>query len=97
MNFLALFKNWKNINTVWNLIEPFILKLVQKNVPNWVTKLYENLAKYSQPAIDSLFELKTKIKTTPTEVDNYCFNQGVNALETFANYLLSVVADLRKE
>jgi hypothetical protein len=96
MNILSLLKNWKNLNTVWNLIEPFILKLVEKNVPNWVTKLYENLAKYSQPAIDSLFKLKEKIKESPTAVDNYCFNQGVNALEAFANYLLGVVADLRK-
>lgn len=97
MNFLALFKNWKNINTVWALIEPFILKLIQKNVPNWVTKRYENLAKYTQPAIESLFELKAKIKTTPSELDNYCFTQGVNALDAFASYLSGVVENLRKE
>jgi hypothetical protein len=55
MNFLALLTNWKKLNVIWLLIEPFIMNLIQKNVPNCVTKLYENLAKYTQPAIDSLF------------------------------------------
>lgn len=96
MNFLALFKNWKNLNVIWQLIEPFVLKLIEKNVPNCITGLYENLAKYTQPAIDSLFKLKAKIKDTPSELDNYCFIQGVNALEAFANYILGIVTELRK-
>lgn len=41
-------------------------------------------------------KLKEKIKTSPNALDDYCFNQGVNAIETFANHLLTVVADLRK-
>ena len=60
-----------------------------------ITKLYENLAKYTQPAIDSLFKLKDKIKNTPNELDDYCFNQGVSAIETFANYLLEETKKLR--
>ena len=77
------------------IIEPFVLKLVEKQVPTWVTKLYENLARYSQPAITSLESLKLKIKTSPNKLDDYCFNQGVNALESFANYLLETVRTLR--
>ncbi len=96
MNFLALLTNWKKLNVIWLLIEPFIMNLIQKNVPNCITKLYENLAKYTQPAVDSLFKLKDKINTTPNDVDNYCFEQGVNALESFANHLLGIVANLRK-
>ena len=96
MNFLALLTNWKKLNVIWLLIEPFIMNLIQKNVPNCITKLYENLAKYTQPAIDSLFKLKDKINATPNDVDNYCFEQGVNALEAFANHLSGIVADLRK-
>ena len=68
---------------------------MKKNVPNSITKLYENLAKYTQPAIDSLFKLKDKIKNTPNELDDYCFNQGVSAIETFANYLLEETKKLR--
>ncbi len=96
MSLLQKVRNWKALNELWDLIQPFVLKLVEKNVPKYITKLYENLAKYTKPAIDSLFKLKEKIKTTPNELDNYCFNQGVDAIETFANYLLTVVFDLRK-
>ena len=40
--------------------------------------------------------LKEKIKKTPSELDNYCFKQGVDAIEVFANYLLGIVTELRK-
>ncbi len=96
MSFLSLIKkNWKNLSEIWVIIQPFILKLVKKNVPTTITKLYENLAKYAQPAIDSLYKLKVKIATTPNEIDDYCFNQGVSAIETFANYLLEESKKLR--
>ncbi len=95
MNLLALFKNWKEFSFIWALIQPFVKKLLEKNVPNTITKLYENLAKYSEPAINSLYRLKNKIKETPNELDDYCFNQGVSAIETFANYLLETAKDLR--
>lgn len=95
MNLLALIKNWKDFSILWSLIQPFILKLLKKNVPTSITKLYENLAKYTQPAIDSLYKLKNKIKGTPSELDDYCFEQGVSAIETFANYLLDETKKLR--
>ncbi|MBO6180754.1 hypothetical protein J6O48_09585 [bacterium] len=95
MNLLALIKNWKDFSILWSLIQPFILKLLKKNVPTSITKLYENLAKYTQPAIDSLYKLKNKIKETPSELDDYCFEQGVSAIETFANYLLDETKKLR--
>ncbi|MBO6272944.1 hypothetical protein IJ707_05445 [bacterium] len=95
MNLLALIKNWKDFSILWSLIQPFVLKLLKKNVPTSITKLYENLAKYSQPAIDSLYKLKNKIKETPSELDDYCFEQGVSAIETFANYLLDETKKLR--
>lgn len=95
MNLLSLVRNWKDFSAVWVTIQPFILKLVKKKVPTSITKLYENLAKYTQPAIDSLFKLKEKIKNSPNELDDYCFNQGVNAIETFANHLLETVKSLR--
>lgn len=96
MNLLLWFKNWKVANELWNAVQPYVLKLVDKNVPKYITKLYENIAKYTQPALDSLFKLKEKIKTSPNALDDFCFNQGVNAIETFANHLLSVVAELRQ-
>ena len=95
MNLFALAKSWKDLSFIWALIQPFVLKLLKKNVPTSITKLYENLAKYSQPAIDSLYKLKNKIKETPSELDDYCFDQGVTAIETFANYLLGEVTKLR--
>lgn len=95
MNLFAFVKTWKDFSFLWTLIQPFILRLLKKNVPTSVTKLYENLAKYSQPAIDSLYKLKDKIKQTPNELDDYCFDQGVTAIETFANYLLGEVQSLR--
>lgn len=96
MSLLSWLKDWKVLNELWNVLEPFIINLAEKNVPKYIRKLYENLAKVAQPALDSLKKLKEKIKTSPNALDNYCFNQGVNAIETFANYLLTVVADLRK-
>ena len=95
MNLLAFVRSWKDVSFIWALIQPFILKLLKKNVPTSITKLYENLAKYSQPAIDSLYKLKDKINETPSELDDYCFDQGVTAIETFAKYLLGEVKDLR--
>lgn len=95
MSFWSKIRNWKALNELWEVLQPFVLKLLDKNVPKGITKLYENLAKYTQPAIDSLFRLKVKIRTTPNEIDNFCFNQGVNAIESFANHLLEVVKDLR--
>lgn len=95
MSLLSLVKNWKDYSLIWTVIQPFVLKLLKKNVPTTITKLYENLAKYSQPAIDSLFKLKAKIKNSSTEIDDYCFEQGVSAIENFANYLLETVKELR--
>ena len=95
MNLIMLVRNWKEFSTIWAIIQPFIVNLAKKQVPTTITKLYENLAKYSQPAIDSLFKLKNKIKESPSELDDYCFEQGVNAIEQFAFYLLSLIKDLR--
>lgn len=92
---MSLFEKWKNISELWAIIKPFVSNLIRQNVPKAITKLYENLAQYTQPAIDSLFKLKAKIKETPNELDNYCFNQGVSALETFANTLLGYVEKLK--
>lgn len=95
MKIFKAIKNWRTVSQIWKIIQPFVIRLIEKKVPNWVTRLYENLAKYSQPAIDSLFKLKKKIKNTPNELDDYCFNQGVLAIENFAKYLLNVVKELR--
>ena len=97
MNLFTLIKNWKDFSTIWVIIQPFVMKLVRKNVPNSITKLYENLAKYTQPTINSLFKLKGKIKETPNELDDYCFEQGVSAIETFAYYLLGIVDELKNK
>ena len=94
MNLFLLISNWKN-SVIWLLIQPFVLKLLQKKVPTSITRLYENLVKYTQPAIDSLYKLKQKIKLTPNELDDYCFEQGVTAIETFAQYLLDETKRLR--
>ena len=96
MNLFALAKSWKDLSLLWALIQPFILRLLKKNVPTSITKLYENLAKYTQPAIDSLYKLKNKINETPNELDNYCFDQVVSAIETFAVYLLEETKKLRQ-
>ena len=95
MNLFTLVKSWKDFSFIWIVIQPFVFRLLKKNVPTTITKLYENLAKYTQPAIDSLFKLKGKIQNSPNELDDYCFNQGVNAIESFANYLLETVKTLR--
>ena len=79
MSLFSWLKDRKVLNELWDAIEPFVINLAEKNVPKYITKLYENLAKATQPALDSLKKLKEK-----------------NAIETFANHLLTVVADLRK-
>ncbi len=89
---MSIFSKWKEFNTAWKLIEPFVINLIKKEVPKRIVRLYENLAKFTQPAINSLIKLKEKIKETPNELDDYCFTQGV---DTFANYLLEQVKNLR--
>lgn len=95
MNLLSLVRSWKDFNIIWSLILPFVKRLLEKKVPTTITKLYENLAKYTQPAIDSLYKLKSKIKESPNDLDDYCFVQGVSAIETFAKYLLEETQKLR--
>jgi hypothetical protein len=92
---MNLFSSWKSLNVIWGIVEPFVLNLIKKQVPDSITKLYENLAKFTHPAIDSLFKLKNKIKDTPNSLDDYCFNQGVDALDSFAHYLLETIEKLR--
>ena len=86
MNLLTLVRNWKDLSTIWAIIQPFIVNLVKKNVPTTVTKLYENLAKHTQPAIDSLFNLKNKIKESPSELDDYCFDTLENIISKVNTY-----------
>ena len=44
MNIFSIIKNWKDFSAIWLVVQPFILKLIQKKVPTSITKLYENLA-----------------------------------------------------
>ena len=60
MSLFSWLKDWKVLNELWDVIEPFVINLAKKNVPKYVTKLYENLAKVAQPAINSLYKLKEK-------------------------------------
>ena len=62
MSLFSWLKDWKVLNELWDLLEPFVINLAEKNVPKYITKLYENLAKATQPALDSLKKLKEKIK-----------------------------------
>ena len=39
MNIFSIIKNWKDFSVIWLVIQPFILKLMKKNVPNSITKL----------------------------------------------------------
>ncbi len=92
---MSIFSKWKEFNTIWGLIEPFAINLIKKEVPKSIIRLYENLARFTQPAINSLLKLKEKAKETPNELDDYCFNQGVDALDTLGNYILEQVKTLR--
>ena len=82
MNLFAFVKSWKDFSFLWTLIQPFILKLLKKNVPTSITKLYENLAKYTQPALDSLHKLKAKIKAEQEYV-KYRVIQDENYISDF--------------
>ena len=48
MNLFTLVKSWKDFSFIWTVIQPFVFRLLKKNVPTTITKLYENLAKYTQ-------------------------------------------------
>ena len=61
MSILSFIKNWKDFSTIWAIIQPFILKLIKKNVPTTITKLYENLAKYTLPYE---YEFRTELPKT---------------------------------
>lgn len=95
MNLLALFKNWKDINIIWTVLQPFVIKLIQKNVPSSKIKLYENIAKYNQPAIDSLYKLKQKIQNSPNKLDDECFEIALSGLEAYNDYLADEIKKLR--
>ena len=47
---MQLFPKWKRFSELWTIIKPFISNLIRQNVPKSITNLYENLAKYAQPA-----------------------------------------------
>ncbi len=96
MNFLSLLSNWKDLSAIWSVIHPFVLKLLQKKVPASVTRLYENIAKVHEPLINSLHKLKNKIKETPNQLDDECFNIGVSTLEAYNIYLTEEIKKLKE-
>ena len=51
MSLFSWLKDWKVLNELWDAIEPFVINLAEKNVPKYITKLYENLAKRMFPSI----------------------------------------------
>ena len=92
---MKFFFNTEMASILWTLVlAPIVAKLIANQVPKRITKLYENLAKYTQPAIDSLFKLKEKIKNSPNKIDDECFKIGVEALKAFNSYLNEVIAKL---
>jgi len=91
---MRFFIDWKTACIVYKLLEPFIEALFRREVPSRVTKLYENLAKFSSPAIDSLFKLKEKIKDSENSLDDECFKIGVGALKAFRDYLSGQIEKL---
>lgn len=95
MSLLSWLKNSTLIKTLWEFVEPVLIKTAEKNIPKYISRLPENLTKCIQPALDCLFKLKEKIRQTSNKMDDFLFQQGVNALESFANHLLSVVEELR--
>lgn len=92
--FLSNF-DWKKLSALYLIVEPYILKLIAREVPKNVTKLYENLAKYTEPALLSLFKLAEKVKKSPNKVDQECLKIGIQAIEEFANYLLLNVKTIK--
>nr|DAU52983.1 MAG TPA: hypothetical protein [Caudoviricetes sp.] len=96
MNLFSWIKEKKNIKELWNSIQPLLVNVAEKNIPKYISNLDKNLEKYTQPAIDVLFKLKDNTKTSPSSLDDFFFKQGVNILESFANHLLGVVAELRE-
>lgn len=95
MNLLSWIKDKNKLKDVWDIIQPLFVNVAEKNIPKYISTLDKNLEKYTQPTIDVLFNLKEKIKNSPSSLDDFFFRQGVNVLESFANHLLGVVADLR--
>lgn len=92
----SLFNSWKTISTLWAIIEPLIIKLSKKQVPTYIQKLYENVVKMLMPCINSLLKLKVKIKETPNNVDDYCFEVGVNILKQIHVWLGEQIKELEK-
>lgn len=92
---LSNFKESAFYSFIYKILSPIIIKLIEKTAPAAITKLNAVFEKFSQPVIDLLFRCKTKAKETETTLDDFLFNQGVNEIEKFANYLLQKVQQLR--
>ena len=88
---LSNFKESAFYSFIYKILSPIIIKVIEKTAPAAIT-VFE---KFSQPVIDLLFRCKTKAKETETTLDDFLFNQGVNEIEKFANYLLLKVQQLR--
>ena len=84
------FTNKLFLLAAYQVLEPFIEKFIYWGVPRAKVKLYENLAKHTQPAIDSLFKLKAKVKQSPNTLDDTCLKQGSAAIKAFADFLLDI-------
>lgn len=92
---LSNFKESKFYTFISKIIEPLIFKIIEKTAPAAITKLNTIFEKFSQPVIDLLFRCKIKAKETETTLDDFLFNQGINEIEKFANYLQEKVQQLR--
>lgn len=69
--------------------------LEKQAIPQGVQFLYTNLVIAGDAAFSSLGKLRAKVIATPNEVDDTCFNAGLELLEKFGRYVLEKVESLR--
>ncbi len=94
MNFTTLFSNWKEFSAIWTLVQPFVLNLLRKNVPNAKIKPYEKLVKWTQKFFDNAYKLKEKKETQNNSVYDYCYEQLVGFIDAYLEYLSAEVKKL---
>ena len=91
----AAFKNIDNTET-YEAVKDYLVNLAEKNVPGRVLGLYTSFIKVYEVLKLSCKNLALRIKNTPNTLDNYCLQQGLNAIIAIAKKVQDDAEEMAK-
>ena len=77
------------------LLEPFVKRFIDLAIPKSKVYLYSVVVSSIDNAFSSLEKLRDKVIETKSELDDQCYNAGLDTLETIFQYGLEKIKEMR--